>query len=554
MSNILRLGDDDYAHPVIARRFNASKSVSLIPHNADLPIYQVIADKVANLYNDEPVKTLALANTVRDAQQITQAMESLGIPTLLIHSRYRDPDRVSVAQLSDFSGVIISTQSIECGVDISAKNVITAIAPWDSLVQRFGRCNRSGEYESSHIFVVDVADDQTYPYDRSRIQQSRDILSTLTSASLSDLSKVNVQIELKRTRTPDMESFADQFFHTDTDLQGSYTDISHFVRGIKDDSINVAYRDFEVIKEDGSIQLNPDNGKVKASEIVRVPIKKFQKFFDGKPLYRYSYVASGYEEVNVDQCSIGNIIIVHCDVGGYSEKFGFTGDIKDKPKPIDIHIKQPNETQDDDYQSEQNGFVTLTQHSIDTANQGNQLSHLLPKRLRSEYERACRWHDYGKAHPEWQRKILNSKAIFAKAAKGQFKPTNGRKHLRHELASMLAARANGESILVQYLILCHHGIIRTNIDQHPKERKHNLSSIRGIEDGDEVMVPVDLGNGIKVKPTQLKLAGLTSWQGQWSQDVQSLLDQYGPFTLAYLEALVRIADWKASKKPGGFYE
>ena len=32
----------------------------------------------------------------------------------------------------------------------------------------------------------------------------------------------------------------------------------------------------------------------------------------------------------------------------------------------------------------------------------------------------------------------------------------------------------------------------------------------------------------------------------WTQTVHGLLDRYGPFVLAYLEALVRISDWRAS--------
>ena len=32
----------------------------------------------------------------------------------------------------------------------------------------------------------------------------------------------------------------------------------------------------------------------------------------------------------------------------------------------------------------------------------------------------------------------------------------------------------------------------------------------------------------------------------WTGTVHSLLDRYGPFTLAYLETVVRVADWRAS--------
>lgn len=37
---------------------------------------------------------------------------------------------------------VVATQAVEAGVDVSARVLITELAPWSSLVQRFGRCNR----------------------------------------------------------------------------------------------------------------------------------------------------------------------------------------------------------------------------------------------------------------------------------------------------------------------------------------------------------------------------------------------------------------------------
>jgi CRISPR-associated endonuclease/helicase Cas3 len=34
--------------------------------------------------------------------------------------------------------------------------------------------------------------------------------------------------------------------------------------------------------------------------------------------------------------------------------------------------------------------------------------------------------------------------------------------------------------------------------------------------------------------------------GSWTRTVDDLLARYGPFLLAYLETLVRMADWRAS--------
>jgi len=55
--------------------------------------------------------------------------------------------------------ILITTQLIEAGVDISFNCVFRDIAPLDSVIQVAGRCNRNNEYLNGEIFLLKLRDD-----------------------------------------------------------------------------------------------------------------------------------------------------------------------------------------------------------------------------------------------------------------------------------------------------------------------------------------------------------------------------------------------------------
>ena len=113
-----------------------------------------------------------------------------------------------------------------------------------------------------------------------------------------------------------------------------------------------------------------------------------------------------------------------------------------------------------------------------------------------------------------------------------------------------------EADLVAYLIAAHHGKVRLNLRPLPAESpatgEDSPRFARGVWEGD-VVPPVDLGGGETWAGGPLALSVMELGEhpetgASWTERTRNLLSQYGPFRLAWLEALVRIADWQASAK------
>ena len=172
----LELSSEDYDPSLpLYRRMTAEKTIKALGVASDKDGREV-ALQVLN-HHVAGTQTLVILNTVERAKAVYAAItKSKAAPgeTLLVHSRFRPAEREALNEqlmqpISD--RIIVASQVAETGIDISVRTLITELAPWSSLVQRMGRCNRTGSDGPGQVFWIDVdAEKQAAPYEAPDLQ------------------------------------------------------------------------------------------------------------------------------------------------------------------------------------------------------------------------------------------------------------------------------------------------------------------------------------------------------------------------------------------------
>lgn len=565
----LELSETERKADGVRERFEAKKKVHKAAYVLGSATKDVHAKDLARLIKDKHKKdslTLVVVNRVARARKLYAALKAdkkSGInpqSVALIHSRFRPVDRERHTKLlfGDGDRVVIATQAVEAGVDVSARVLITELAPWSSLVQRIGRCNRKGDIHDAEFIWVDIQpkdgkDDLVLPYTLEELNKARAAIASLDDAGPQSLEAVKVE-DPKVIRPIIRRRDLLDLFDTTPDLCGQDLDVSRYIRDGDDSDVQFFWRDFS----EQSVPLRQTK-PAERQELCRVPIGDAKKFFDKSTTRAWQWDALNEVWAEERRVQPGASYLISTSSGGYDDELGWTADPKSQ-----VTAHPPEEGENEGYAkdplSRGKYWLSYQEHVAGVVGTMRQLSQALSLDTETTalFLTAALWHDTGKVHSAFQEMLRGDDAsrlgtLWAKSAnKNGACPRPG---FRHELASALAWLAAGPTDtpkrdLIAYIIAAHHGKVRLSIRSLPDEKGDEKAPerlfARGVWDRDELPAIPGLSTG----PTQLHLSLMQMGEGplgpSWLARMLALRDRLGPFHLAFLETLLRAADMRTS--------
>jgi len=416
---VVRLSDADRAGP-LQRRLNADKRLERVDLTA-APGSRVPAAVAEAVHQRHGARTrsIVVVNRVELAQQIYSALakrlqRDADPPRIvLLHSRFRPRDRAermaeALAEPPDSGTIVVATQVIEAGVDLSSALLATETAPFSSIVQRLGRCNRAGEHNRAVALWLDRGDlDEraAAPYYADDLAAARVALRELEgrSASPSVLESIAPSVAERRKATAVLRrrDLVD-LFDTAPDLSGTDVDVAPYIRQDDERSVSVFFRALEQRATD-EVERQSAPGR---DELVTIPIAAVKDL----QAWSFDIVESCWRRLGRNERTRpGTTLMLDAAGGRYSAAVGWTGRPADAVLPLSAPDVDPQGIGSDSgsYAPE---AVTLDDHLAQTMRAARELvgALRLDQSLATAVVRAAALHDIGKAHPAFQEMLRSA--------------------------------------------------------------------------------------------------------------------------------------------------
>ena len=549
---------EDWTHPVLAARLTRPKPLEIRDIAPDDDLAQALVEEARRLRRHGAEVIGVVANTVRAAREVFTAL-CQGAEAVLLTGRVRPADReallaeylhrmVAGSRGQRTALYVVATTTIEVGADLDFDGLVTESAPLSALRQRAGRLNRLGELPSAPLVIVhrplsDKEKDRRAREKQAGTRSQHTLYREGAEEARKWLKKYKVrdfgiQALGRHPDLPEPPTPSPDLLDAHLDLLAC-TSVRHgidpapWLHGYAEPQNNV----FICWRRDASVETVELAPPVQ-QEILEVPLWEFRDW-DVEPLLGWD----GSQAAWIDPARLkpGDTLVLPATVGG-CDRYGWhprsTDPVTDYgDTAARIRLTGPEES---DWRALAQaagmvkpgrvlaypGGALVLAATLATSEAGLRpvllRDHLravgarsrylaatvgLPDELQRAVAQAGAAHDLGKLDPRWQAKLGgNADRPLAKGPRGDDPWLALPRGWRHEMRS--AATVETEP-LVRHLIGSHHGLGRPWFPVAPD-------------------------------------IGLWRQLGGWARQFDTLQQAYGWWGLAYLEALVRLADWQIS--------
>ncbi len=448
------------------------KSINLLRNIIDGKVVQLTADEIFNIpsqkdkkrfyhWIDKPIsidnilnvhsgkRSIVITNTVSKAQDIYKELKTnlknSSTKLFLLHNRFFPEDRKKTeSELRAYFGkdanktdaILVTTQVIEAGIDISADNLHTELAPMNSIIQRAGRCARyEGIRGTGDVWIYELEKNEKgmfklgpyhEKYQESLIDATRSILKCLDKSG----EVINFQTELQwidKIHSKQEKSYLELY---QRDLRNLKNKIHETMDGKNETAIRDLIRDTSSINV--IISDNPHSlkfNKEKWPQMLSIPrnsIYKLMEFFNPEEIVAWypdessniidddSDISFGWVPItSIEQLNdISWLIVINPKYASYSSEVGLQigvkghlGEVKYFDRPAKIFSKITYET----YKQHamkiiEEGYKLVSLHR-NACNKLSKYYQKSSKELESLISLCCAIHDVGKLSKKWQELI-----------------------------------------------------------------------------------------------------------------------------------------------------
>lgn len=306
-----RLGPEDFEHPLIRRRRQQLKPLAIASKPYEASDYARLArERLEDVVRSGGQSLAVMVNTVDLARQIHTHLTSSsgGSRVLLVIGRNRPAERELLeedlrAAVGREGGpdeplIVVSTQTLESGADLSFDALITESAPWPNIVQRVGRVARWGTGRQAPVLLVPsrgkhpaygTAEKATLEFLRAQLEQNEEFgLDQDTIDSL----EVPEKAWPERLNAPLMQPHHLATWQITLPPLRPDLDVAPFLHGARsaEDDLRVHWRrdvlssmegyDPELVRSRGleSNALGLDVLPLRAGETLEIPVGRFRDF------------------------------------------------------------------------------------------------------------------------------------------------------------------------------------------------------------------------------------------------------------------------------------